>query len=65
LAPLIPLLAQPRDTCAVVIVRDTLLDRLLSCVREADPQVVLLDSRCREVAWSELVALTPVHEGGL
>jgi nucleoside-triphosphatase THEP1 len=57
LARLIPLLAQPRDRQVIVIVRDTLLDRLLGCVQEADPRVVVVDPLRREEAWTELSGL--------
>ncbi len=57
LARTIPLLAQVRDGQVIVIVRDTLLDRLLACVREAEPRVVTVDPQRREEAWVEVSGL--------
>jgi nucleoside-triphosphatase THEP1 len=57
LAPLISLLAQPREACVIVIVRDFLLDRFKSRIPEVEPRVVCLDPRCRQRAWDEITAL--------
>jgi nucleoside-triphosphatase THEP1 len=57
LARLVPLLAQPRDGKVIVIVRDTLLDRLIARVQETEPRVVTLHPECREAAWAELAGL--------
>lgn len=65
LAPLIPLLAQPRDARVVVIVRDFLLDRLLSRVQGSAPRVVVLDAQCRQRAWDEITSLLFGEEAGL
>ena len=65
LAPLIPLLAQPRDARVVVIVRDSLLGRLLSRVQGAAPRVVILDAQRRQGAWDEITSLVFGEEAGL
>jgi nucleoside-triphosphatase THEP1 len=57
LAPLIPLLAERRTQFVVVIVRDSLLDRLVARVQAANPRVVKLDPGCRETAWQEIAQL--------
>ena len=57
LARLIPLLAQPRAACVVVIVRDTLLAKLLAHVQRADPHLVTLNCQQRETAWGEVTGL--------
>jgi nucleoside-triphosphatase THEP1 len=57
LARLIPLLAQPRDARVIVIVRDTLLDRFLECVRGTECRIVVVDPQCRENAWIEMTRL--------
>jgi nucleoside-triphosphatase THEP1 len=57
LARLIPLLVQSRDRHVVVIVRDTLLDRLMARVQEGEPRVVVLNPQRRETAWTELADL--------
>ena len=57
LARLIPLLAQPREGYVIVVVRDTLLDRLMVRVQVAEPRVVTLHPQCREEAWIELTGL--------
>ena len=57
LARTIPLLAQVRDRRVIAIVRDTLLDRLVACVQEAEPRIVVVDPQRREEAWNELSGL--------
>ena len=57
LAPLVPLLAQPRDAYVVAIVRDTLLGLLLAHVQGAAPRVVVVDPRRRRRAWAEITSL--------
>jgi nucleoside-triphosphatase THEP1 len=57
LASLIPLLAQPRPQTVVAIVRDSLLDRLLERVGQAEPLVAVMDAACRDLAWGEISAL--------
>jgi nucleoside-triphosphatase THEP1 len=57
LARLVPLLAERRARCAIAIVRDSLLDRLVARVQAADPHVVKLDAGCRERAWQEIAQL--------
>ena len=51
LAPLIPLLAQPRRGHTVVIVRDTLLDKLVAYVEPAQPRLVTLDDTAKVQSW--------------
>jgi nucleoside-triphosphatase THEP1 len=57
LAHTLPLLSLPRDGPTVVVVRDTLLGRLVERVQAADPRVVSLDPERREAAWIELESL--------
>jgi nucleoside-triphosphatase THEP1 len=62
LVRLVPLLARPRAArprtqSVIAIVRDTLLDRLLARVRDAEPRVVTVNPRRREVAWEEMTRL--------
>jgi len=64
LARLIPLLAQPRQARVIVIVRDTLLDRFLECVRGTECQVAVVDPQWREDAWVELTRLALAGEAG-
>jgi len=57
LAPTIPLLARPCNQHVIVVVREALLDRLLACVREAGPRVVMMNGQRREQAWIEVCEL--------
>jgi nucleoside-triphosphatase THEP1 len=57
LARLIPLFSRPRAGRTVVIVRDTLLAKLVSRVRPAKPHVVTLDARQRAIARAEMESL--------
>jgi len=57
LAPLIPLLAQPRRADTVVVVRGDLLDAMVARVVPAAPYVVTLDPTRRDAAWAELETL--------
>jgi nucleoside-triphosphatase THEP1 len=57
LAPLIPLLARPRQADTVAVVRGDLIDAMVARVAPAAPRVVTLDPRHRDAAWAELEAL--------
>jgi hypothetical protein len=57
LAPLVPLLARPRDAYVVALVRDTLLGLLVARVQGAAPRVIVVDPRRRRQAWTEITSL--------
>jgi nucleoside-triphosphatase THEP1 len=57
LAPLVPLLAQPRQADTVVVVRGDLLDVMVARTALAAPRVVTLDPTHRDAAWAELEIL--------
>jgi nucleoside-triphosphatase THEP1 len=64
LAPLIPVLARPREQVTVAIVRDFLLDALVERLPGATQRVVMVDAACRERALDELERLTLWAEPG-
>jgi nucleoside-triphosphatase THEP1 len=64
LARLIPLLVRPRDAQTVIVVRESLLDRLLLRLGSASLAVVPLDAGRRGAAWSALSGLVlPTRRG--
>jgi nucleoside-triphosphatase THEP1 len=57
LAPLVPALVQPRRACTVAIVRDLVLEEMVSRAAPVTPSTIVLDPTCRDVARAALEAL--------